>query len=131
MHETEVSIFIEAPIEKVWAAITDPQVMRQWMEDNPKIEVDLRPGGAFRYFDGQQTGRFTRVEAPHTLEHTWRVREWDSGTPDSTVGWRLKAVKGGTDVVLFHDGYPRGLVLDYDAGWDVNWLGPLKEWLEA
>ena len=132
MHETELSIFIAAPIEKVWAAITQPEVMRSWMEGNPNVEIDLRPGGAYSFSDGETSGRFTKIETPHTLEYTWRQREWGKDVLDSTVGWKLKAVKGGTDVELFHDGYPNeSLFVDFDAGWDVNWLGPMKEWLES
>ena len=132
MHDTEVSIFIAVPIEQVWAAITQPVVMRQWMEDNPALEIDLRPGGAYSIGNGETFGRFTKIEAPHTLEYTWRLREWESAVPDSTVTWKLKAVRGGTDVDLFHDGYPNdSLMFDFEAGWDLNWLGPMKEWLES
>jgi uncharacterized protein YndB with AHSA1/START domain len=131
MHDTELSIFIAAPIEKVWAAITQPEVMRAWLED-PSIAIDLRPGGAYTLSGGESTGRFTKIEAPQALEYTWRRRDWGASVPDSTVGWRLKTVRGGTDVDLFHDGYPNdSLLFDFDAGWDVTWLGPLKEWLEV
>ena len=132
MHDTELSIFIAAPIERVWAAITQPEVMRGWMEDHPEMEIDLRPGGSYSLANGETSGRFTKIEAPTVLEYTWRMRAWEANVPDSTVGWKLKAVKGGTDVDLFHDGYPNeSLFTEFDAGWDVNWLGPMKECLEA
>jgi uncharacterized protein YndB with AHSA1/START domain len=132
MHDTEVSIFVAAPIEKVWAAITQPEVIRAWMEGSPAVLMDLQPGGAYSFDGGATSGRFTKIEPPTALEYTWRMREWGPDVPDSTVTWKLKAVRGGTDVDLYHDGYPNeSLFTDFDAGWDVIWLGPLKEWLEG
>jgi len=37
---------IEAPVAKVWAAFTDPEVMRGWMA--PHVEVELKVGGAIK-----------------------------------------------------------------------------------
>ncbi|MCA8921869.1 MAG: SRPBCC domain-containing protein [Planctomycetes bacterium] len=37
---------IDAPVERVWAAFTDPSAMRAWLA--PHVEVDLRIGGAMR-----------------------------------------------------------------------------------
>ena len=37
---------IDAPVAKVWAAFTDPEVMRGWMA--PHVEVELKVGGAIK-----------------------------------------------------------------------------------
>jgi uncharacterized protein YndB with AHSA1/START domain len=41
---------IDAPVEKVYRAWTDPELMKQWFSPRPwttpKVSVDLRPGGA-------------------------------------------------------------------------------------
>lgn len=45
--------FIEAPPRLVWAALTQPEHIREWYMPRPwgrvsRAELDLRPGGAFR-----------------------------------------------------------------------------------
>jgi uncharacterized protein YndB with AHSA1/START domain len=55
---------IDAPIDLVWKAYTDPQHLKRWFAPKPyeisEIELDLRPGGIFRIRmvgpDGFDTG---------------------------------------------------------------------------
>ena len=55
---------IDAPIELVWKAYTDPEHLKQWFAPKPyeisECELDLRPGGIFRIRmvgpDGFDTG---------------------------------------------------------------------------
>lgn len=49
-RELVLSRLIDAPREKVYRAWTDPDIMKQWFAPRPwttpRIELDLRPGGA-------------------------------------------------------------------------------------
>ena len=55
---------LDAPVELVWAAYTDPEHLKQWFAPKPyqitECELDLRPGGIFRIRmtgpDGFDTG---------------------------------------------------------------------------
>ena len=55
---------IDAPIDLVWKAYTDPQHLKRWFAPKPyeltEMELDLRPGGIFRIRmvgpDGFDTG---------------------------------------------------------------------------
>jgi len=55
---------LDAPIDLVWAAYTDPEHLKQWFAPKPyqitECELDLRPGGIFRIRmqgpDGFDTG---------------------------------------------------------------------------
>jgi uncharacterized protein YndB with AHSA1/START domain len=55
---------LDAPIELVWEAYTKPEHMKQWFAPKPfevtEMELDLRPGGIFRFRmqgpDGFDTG---------------------------------------------------------------------------
>ena len=55
---------IDAPIDLVWKAYTDPEHLKQWFSPKPyeisECELDLRPGGIFRIRmvgpDGFDTG---------------------------------------------------------------------------
>jgi uncharacterized protein YndB with AHSA1/START domain len=58
---------LDAPIDLVWKAYTDPNHLKQWFAPKPyeisEIELDLRPGGIFRIRmvgpDGFDTGHGT------------------------------------------------------------------------
>ena len=58
---------LDAPIDLVWKAYTDPEHLKRWFSPKPyeitEIEVDLRPGGIFRFRmigpDGFDTGHGT------------------------------------------------------------------------
>ncbi len=76
MTDIEKTLTIAAPVEKVWAALADPQAIRAWMGDDSTVEVDLKVGGRYRLFGGDTTGAFTEVAPPHALEYTWRQGEW-------------------------------------------------------
>jgi len=58
---------IDAPVDLVWKAYTDPQHLKRWFAPRPyeitECELDLRPGGVFRIRmvgpDGFDTGHGT------------------------------------------------------------------------
>ncbi len=72
-----------APIEEVFDAWTNPEVLRRWFHcrpdwETPVAEIDLRVGGeiriAMRTADGSRVeahGRYTLIERPHRLVMTW------------------------------------------------------------
>lgn len=69
----ERETFINAPIERVWALITEAQHLGRWFGD-AGAEIDLRSGGAMvvRWADhGASRGRVVAVE-PHTrFSYRW------------------------------------------------------------
>lgn len=86
MQPTELTLsrVIRAPREEVFAAWTDPAILKQWWGPGPvscpEAEVDLREGGAYRLAnleaDGSIiwiSGRFERVREPEELVYTWSV----------------------------------------------------------
>lgn len=58
------------PPEKVWRALTEPALIRQWLSpDLTDCRMDVRPGGSFR-FDWPEfffSGPVLEARAPHRL----------------------------------------------------------------
>ena len=132
MAKIEKSVYIAAPIGKVWAALTDLKSIEGWMGKDSVAEVTLKEGGRYQVFGGETTGKFTRIRPPHSLEYTWRQANWPAEWADSRVHWELKPTKTGTQVKLTHDQFPNKDERDgHDEGWDTYWLAPMKKWLEA
>jgi len=104
------------PVEKVWAALTDPARRAQWFAPG---EIELRLGGrvslAFTDGEGVIDGRVTAIEPPRLLEFTWT----DQGNDVGFVRWELIAEDGGTRLVLTHNlpGSDREFCLPALAGW--------------
>ena len=131
MSDIVKDIHIEAPVERVWAALTKPAEIEAWMGDDDKIKVDLKVGGAYAIFDGETTGKFTEVDKPTTLEYTWRQHSWSPDWKDSRVRWQLSPDGDGTHVQLHHWDLPNAEERDsHDEGWDLYFLGPMAEYLE-
>jgi uncharacterized protein YndB with AHSA1/START domain len=135
--EVRREVVVEAPIERVWRAITEPDQLVRWFPD--KIaEVDLRPGGAMRieWRDGEfDDGTVQVVEAPARFLFRWHGAGFDS--PETSVEFTLEAVEGGTRVVVVESGFSRvredkreSAWHDNDGGWAKE-LGELKAYLEA
>ncbi|NJM84551.1 MAG: SRPBCC family protein [Tabrizicola sp.] len=73
--------YVAVPVEKVWAAWTEPELILQWFTPAPwktvECKIDLRPGGRFytlmRGPAGEEhagDGCFLEVEAPKRLVWT-------------------------------------------------------------
>ena len=68
----EREILIEAPIDVVWAVLTEPEHVAGWFSDS--VEIDLRPGGEAT-FDWREHGParawVERVEPPRNFAFRW------------------------------------------------------------
>src|SRR6476469_792272 len=95
-------VTLPAPIERVWAALTDPSTMQGWIGPDKKRKVDLRVGGKYVIFDGETTGTFILIDRPYLLEYSWRQGTWAADWPDSLVRWELSSDGGETHIHLTH-----------------------------
>ena len=127
---------LRAPIERVFAAWTDPAALQAWFHPHPAMttpiaEVDLREGGAYRLGmkdpeSGELhivAGQFTTVRPPEKLVFTWR---WQNKSPEEssdhdmivTIDLKANAQKG-TDLILTHDRLPNEGQRDHhEQGWN-------------
>ena len=99
--------FYPHPPEDVWAAITDPHAIAEWMEpNNHKAEV----GHKFEFVtDPGICGSRTECEvmeanAPNRLVWKWVHTKGEEKCDPMTVAWTLTAKDGGTLLVLEHSG---------------------------
>jgi len=79
----ERDILIDAPMEIVWAVVTEPEHISGWFSDT--VELDLRPGGAaaLSWDDyGTVHGRVERVDPPRFFSFRWVVHR----EPGAAVG---------------------------------------------
>jgi uncharacterized protein YndB with AHSA1/START domain len=128
----ELSIWIAARPETVFAFLTEPEKLVQWI--GLAAELEPRPGGLFRVDMNRRTivrGQYLKVEPPGRVVFTWGHED---GTVlpagSSTVEIALIPDEDGTLVKLRHSGLP---VPEQDAhrfGWG-HYLGRLKTRVEG
>ncbi|HVN68721.1 MAG TPA: SRPBCC family protein [Candidatus Binatia bacterium] len=105
---------LPGPIERVWAYLTDPQLLVEWFSDG--VVAD-RVGGEVRFEMGA-TGRVTAFEPPRLLEYTWNELEHARGPiADTIVRWELCDEGDGVRLTLTHSRLPEPEVLTHGAGW--------------
>jgi len=87
-------IYIEAPVQRVWDALLDPEFTRQYFHSTAFLS-DFRPGSPYRnVLSGDRTaveGVIEEIEPPHRLVMTWHVL-YDAALaaePPGRVEWRL------------------------------------------
>ena len=102
---------IDAPVETVYAAWTDPEILCQWLAPGDAVVgraiAEAAVGGTFlvemRGTDGQKwitRGRYREVVPNRRLVHTWR---WDGSDIESLVTVEFEPEPGGsTRLTLTH-----------------------------
>jgi uncharacterized protein YndB with AHSA1/START domain len=91
--------------EKVWRALTDPDLLAQWLL--PVIDLKLEPGAAFTFktqaypgWDGTVNCRFVEIEPQRKLRYTWSVPFLDT-----VVTFTLTPTASGTRLSLVQSGF--------------------------
>ena len=138
----EREILIDAPVEVVWAVVTEPDHISGWFSDS--AELDLRPGGkaVLRWDDyGAVHGRIERVEPPHFFSFRWVVPR-DPGaalTDDNSTlvefslsaegdATRLRVVESGFRDLAGPDDEKQRHVDSHRRGWEQE-LGELDAYV--
>ena len=98
----------DAPVEDVWATITEPERMEGWI-GGPVDELELKEGGNVIiqiHPAGPATvyGNVTTYDPGHLLELTWDVPAWGP-MPDlfgTTMRWEVLPASSGSKMLLTH-----------------------------
>ncbi|MFG2194410.1 SRPBCC family protein [Streptomyces sp. NPDC048639] len=67
-------IRIDAPVDRVWAVLTEPEHIGQWFGQGKPTPIDLRPGGIMHLDHGRYGYFLTRivtVEPPRSFAYRW------------------------------------------------------------
>lgn len=129
--EQKISITrrFKAPREKVFAAWTTPEVLKQWLGLEcgipQQVDIDLRTGGAYRIQwkkDGklsEVSGVYREVHSPERLSFTWEDKEL--GTGETLVILEFHDRRGSTELVLTHQGFPNSEIREaHNFGWTTS-----------
>jgi uncharacterized protein YndB with AHSA1/START domain len=117
-----------APVEAVWAAVTEPEQLRGWLAVGGAV-LERRVGGRFelRMVPGDDEtvwGPVLVFEPPKVLEVEWRYE----GEEESTLRIELEPHGDSTLLVLDHRLVQAGQAPGYGSGWHA-YLEALDDFL--
>ena len=127
-----------APIEKVWQAITDKDQMKQWYFDIADFKSE--PGFEFQFEGGDENKSYlhlckvTEVIPGKKLTYSWR---YDGYAGISYVTFELFPEGDKTRLQLMHTGIetfpktPAYARKNFEAGWTAIIGSELKQFLEG
>ena len=104
--EFRVERVFDHPIDRVWAAYTDPALIPQWWGEGTTVDrIDLRVGGGYRFVQNQGTdkesafsGDFLEVSPPDRIVQTFGM-EGPYGNP-MTQTIEFQPVDDGTRLAI-------------------------------
>jgi uncharacterized protein YndB with AHSA1/START domain len=124
-----VERLIPYPAEKIWRALTVPELLAEWLMQN---DFTLQVGHRFTFrakpvpgWSGVVNCEVVEMEEPRLLSY-----RWGDGTESDTglrtlVTWTLTAVDGGTLVRMEHSGFRPVDDAGY-RGMGAGWPGILQ-----
>ena len=145
-----VSRFIRAPRQRVFDAWLKPEIRRKWWFTSrgpvpTACEIDARIGGSYCIkqigsdcdtpgiaadYEWIMQGEFLEIDAPQRLVFTWNVNHPGEPISDEHVTVEFTEAKGGTDVVITHEGILSTKLRDgTEEGWTklLELLAPVME----
>lgn len=91
------SLTLDNPVEEVWAALTEPETLAQWLAPGT---IELKAGGAAKleFVDSGIVidSQVTAVDPPRLLEYSWS----GPGEPARPVTWTLEPIGAVTGLTL-------------------------------
>jgi uncharacterized protein YndB with AHSA1/START domain len=135
----ERDVLIEAPLDTVWAIVTEPRHVGSWFSDS--AEIDLRPGGEATLTwqeHGTVHARVEKVEPPHAFSFRWARplgAEPDEGNSTLVAfslsaegeSTRLRVVETGFRELRWTEDEKATYAQENEKGWDHE-LGELREY---
>ncbi len=118
---------IKAPVEEVWKALTRAEYIEEW--SGAAAIMDGRPLTRFTLWNGDIYGMNIKSMQNQLLIQEWAEASWLMST---RVTFTLKDLGNKeTSLTLLHEGVPDEKYNSINKGWDMYYLGAIKDFLES
>jgi uncharacterized protein YndB with AHSA1/START domain len=106
MKKIDLNVEVEYPLETVWQALTNPELLSRWL-----METDFKPkvGQAFKFkgkrnkfWRGWTDCKVTKIEPLKQLQFTWQNAEKQTPT---LITYTLTKTDNGTNIHAVNDGF--------------------------
>ena len=124
--------------QKVIIPATPVEVYKAYIDAEKQTEFtgssatsDPRVGGEFTAWDGYITGKYTELELGKKIVQEWISSDFPEGASPSKLEIILKEIKGGTELIMIHEGVPEEVVEDISQGWKDYYWEPMKKYFKS
>ena len=123
-------IVIKAPVDKVYSALIDPELLTQWFPNIATIEPWVGGKVFFRFSkevtkekkDHDVTGTIVSIIPNKEISYTWNFTTKPEYNKNTIVTWNLVRLDNyRTKITLIHSGFTNVDKIQYDEhneGWD-------------
>ncbi len=125
MKTFKKSYTINAPLEEVYEALVEPEIIKEW--SGAEADMDIKPNGTFSLWGGSIHGVNLYITKNQIIQD-WKEDIWEEYT---RVTFNLSEKNGGTNVEVIHELIPDRGFVSIVKGWDDYYMGPLKQLLES
>ena len=131
-------IIVNAPIDKVFSAVSDQDQLTNWFPDIAVLEKWEEGRVSFKFLksdknnldkDHEMNGKTIKFIPNKELSYTWQFQNMPDFSTNTIVTWRFESLaKNKTKVILRHSGFTeddREKYNEHSQGWTwfVNRLG--------
>jgi uncharacterized protein YndB with AHSA1/START domain len=126
----ELSRIVQAPPQRVFEAMTEPEQVAEWWGPNgftcPEVRLEVKVGGSYRIAmqppEGQRfylTGEYLEVQPPCRLAYTFRWEPPDPDDRENLARLALQGRDGETEVTVSHGPFVTEARRElHEAGWE-------------
>jgi activator of HSP90 ATPase len=113
--------------DRIYQALLDAKQFKAF--SGLPAEIDPKPGGWFKLFDGHIEGRNIELVPNRRIVQAWRSG-WPPGIY-SIAKFELVASGSNTRIAFDHTGFPEGEQEHLASGWTEHYWEPLHKYLNA
>lgn len=124
MKDFKAYYTINATPKEVYLALTTPTTIYLWSGE--EAEMSTEPGSEFSLWEGAITGKNLEFEPNKKIVQQWYFGEEEP----SIVTIKLHEDKQRTSLEIRHSNIPSDDYEDIVEGWNVEYVGNLKEFFE-
>lgn len=125
MKTFKKSYTINAPLEEVYEALVEPEIIKEW--SGAEADMDIKPNGTFSLWGGSIHGVNLYITKNQIIQD-WKEDIWEEYT---RVTFNLSEKDDATIVEVIHELIPDRGFVSIVKGWDDYYMGPLKQLLES
>ena len=111
---------MNAPAEKIFDALTNPQIIEIW--SGAKAKMSAKKGAKFELWGGDMFGKNLEV-----IKNKKLVQEWCTSSFKSKATFIITGKGKKCEVELIHENVPAKSLKNYSDGWKDYYLGPMQQ----
>ena len=139
MEPIEKNVTINAPVSRVWKALTDATEIGKWMLMSTTFTPEAGKEFTFQAEASEEWDGVFHCNLNECVENKKIVYTWNTAfiNADTLVEIELKENGDKTELTLVHSGWEKIAEnreksrTDHSAGWDLRFVQKLKETVEA